>query len=66
MNKTKEVSSKISAQELKKIGVPNINSISVDAASSGNPGIMEYRGVNTQTKKILFHNFLELKRKIND
>ena len=55
MNKTKEVSSKISAQELKKIGVPNINSISVDAASSGNPGIMEYRGVNTQTKKILFH-----------
>ena len=56
LNKAKEVSSKISAHELKKIGAPNINSISVDAASSGNPGIMEYRGVNTQTKKILFHN----------
>lgn len=25
------------------------NSIAVDAACSGNPGIMEYRGVNTQT-----------------
>src|SRR5690625_94810 len=33
----------------------NWNSISVDAASSGNPGIMEYRGVDTKTKKVLFH-----------
>ncbi len=36
-------------------GEPNLYSISVDAASSGNPGIMEYRGVDTQTKKQLFH-----------
>jgi len=34
---------------------PNLNSISVDAASSGNPGVMEYRGVDTQTKALLFH-----------
>ncbi|HZH70035.1 MAG TPA: RNase H family protein, partial [Flavobacteriaceae bacterium] len=27
----------------------------VDAASSGNPGIMEYRGVDTQTGQELFH-----------
>lgn len=34
---------------------PDLNSISVDAASSGNPGVMEYRGVDTQTKALLFH-----------
>jgi ribonuclease HI len=33
---------------------PNYDSISVDAASSGNPGIMEYQGVDTKTKKIIF------------
>ena len=33
---------------------PNYNSISVDAASSGNPGVMEYQGVDTKTKKIIF------------
>ncbi|MGX1024712.1 ribonuclease H1 domain-containing protein [Psychroflexus sp. MBR-150] len=31
-----------------------LNSICVDAASSGNPGKMEYRGVETQTRKVLF------------
>ncbi|MCB5238993.1 viroplasmin family protein [Niallia circulans] len=31
------------------------NSISVDAACSGNPGLMEYRGVNTKTGEVLFH-----------
>ena len=46
--------SDLSAEQLKKIGLPNYNSISVDAASSGNPGIMEYRGVDTKTKKQLF------------
>ncbi len=30
------------------------DSISVDAACSGNPGLMEYRGVNTRTKEELF------------
>lgn len=44
-----------SEEELKKIGDPNLYSIAVDAASSGNPGKMEYRGVDTQTHKQLFH-----------
>jgi ribonuclease HI len=30
-------------------------SISVDAACSGNPGVMEYQGVDTHTKEVLFH-----------
>jgi len=29
-------------------------SISVDAASSGNPGIVEYQGVDTETKDVIF------------
>lgn len=41
--------------EKAKYGEPNLYSIAVDAASSGNPGKMEYRGVDTQTKKQLFH-----------
>jgi len=35
-------------------------SISVDAACSGNPGKMEYQGVDTQTKMQLFHQQFEL------
>ncbi|MBW6491312.1 MAG: ribonuclease H family protein [Lentimicrobium sp.] len=34
--------------------VPIMDSISVDAACSGNPGVMEYRGVVTSTGKQLF------------
>ncbi len=45
----------LTSEELQKIGAPNLYSISVDAASSGNPGKMEYQGVDTQTKKRLFH-----------
>ena len=30
-------------------------SLSVDAACSGNPGVMEYQGVNTETKEQVFH-----------
>ncbi|MFX0556203.1 viroplasmin family protein [Maribacter sp. CXY002] len=44
----------LSPIELLKIGQPNYHSIAVDAASSGNPGIMEYQGVDTKTGKILF------------
>lgn len=47
--------SELSESQLIKIGQPNFNSISVDAASSGNPGKMEYQGVDTQSKKRLFH-----------
>ncbi|RIV34863.1 ribonuclease H [Flagellimonas lutimaris] len=45
----------LTPEELLKIGDPNYNSIAVDAASSGNPGKMEYRGVDTKTKRVLFH-----------
>jgi len=34
---------------------PEIPSISVDAACAGNPGIMEYRGVYTHNKEVIFH-----------
>jgi len=44
----------IDKELLAKIGQPNLNSIAVDAACSGNPGLMEYRGVHTQNKKQLF------------
>lgn len=46
--------STLSKEELVRIGYPNYHSISVDAASSGNPGIMEYQGVDTKTGKKLF------------
>ena len=45
---------KQSLDYMKVSDVPELNSISVDAASSGNPGIMEYQGVDTSTKEILF------------
>ncbi|NJB81345.1 ribonuclease H1 domain-containing protein [Wenyingzhuangia aestuarii] len=44
----------IDKELLAKTGNPNLVSISVDAACSGNPGLMEYRGVNTKTKQQLF------------
>lgn len=34
---------------------PIRNSFAVDAACSGNPGVLEYRGVDTQTGAQLFH-----------
>lgn len=54
IGKKTEFKTSLSAEQLKKIGQPNLNSIAVDAASSGNPGKMEYRGVDTKTKKQLF------------
>jgi len=45
----------LSPEQLASIGEPDLYSIAVDAASSGNPGKMEYRGVDTQTEKQLFH-----------
>lgn len=44
----------LSPEELMRIGEPNYHSISVDAASSGNPGKMEYQGVDTRTARRLF------------
>ena len=47
------------AQKAKAAVVPRSkivwNSISVDAACSGNPGVMEYQGVHTQTGQRIFH-----------
>lgn len=34
---------------------PIMNSLAVDAACSGNPGVMEYRGVHVTTKEEWFH-----------
>ena len=48
LNKSKKLSKSIPAEV-------SLNSICVDAASSGNPGKMEYRGVDTKTQKVLFH-----------
>lgn len=44
----------LTAEELKKYGKPILKSLSVDAACSGNPGKMEYRGVDTLTKTQYF------------
>jgi len=44
----------ITAEEISKYGTPIFDSISVDAACSGNPGIMEYRGVYTKTGEEIF------------
>jgi ribonuclease HI len=43
-----------SKKELEEIGDPILNSLSVDAACSGNPGILEYRGVYTETETEVF------------
>lgn len=53
--KGKKKSQEVSPEMLKMYGMPNMNSICVDAASSGNPGKMEYRGVETKSNKVLFH-----------
>ena len=54
IGREKKFKSELSKEQLKKIGQPNYHSICVDAASSGNPGKVEYRGVDTKTKKQLF------------
>jgi len=41
-------------EEIAKYGTPNFESLSVDAACSGNPGLMEYRGVYSKTGEELF------------
>ncbi len=43
-----------SAIELQKFGTPNLESLAVDAACSGNPGLMEYRGVYAKTGEEIF------------
>ncbi len=45
---------KPTTEEIAKYGAPNFESLSVDAACSGNPGLMEYRGVYSKTGEELF------------
>jgi len=45
---------KLSEEEIAKFGKPDLESLSVDAACSGNPGLMEYRGVYTRTGEEVF------------
>jgi ribonuclease HI len=44
----------LTSAEKEKYGLPNLDSISVDAACAGNPGKMEYRGVLTHNKQQIF------------
>lgn len=44
----------LSYKEKEAYGKPLLNTIAVDAACSGNPGFMEYRGVHTSTSTQLF------------
>ena len=46
---------KISKEVFIKAGMPVFESLSVDAACSGNPGIMEYQGVYSRTGERIFH-----------
>jgi len=41
-------------EQYEMVGKPDFNSVSVDAACAGNPGIMEYRGVETGSGEELF------------
>lgn len=45
---------KPTAAQIEKYGKPDPESLSVDAACSGNPGTMEYRGVYTRTGEEVF------------
>ncbi len=44
----------LSEEERKKYGSPIMESISVDAACAGNPGVLEYRGVLTHNQQEIF------------
>ena len=45
---------KLSEEDKQRLGKPDYHSIAVDAAVSGNPGQMEYQGVDTRSGKVLF------------
>lgn len=50
-----ETNKKKVTKSIAEAGTPKWKSIAVDAACSGNPGLMEYQGVDTSTGKRLFH-----------
>jgi ribonuclease HI len=45
----------LTPEQRRKIGTPILESICVDAACSGNPGVLEYRGVDLIARKEIFH-----------
>ena len=47
-------SNDLTQEQIEKIGKPVLNAVAVDAACSGNPGLMEYQGVDMQTGETLF------------
>jgi ribonuclease HI len=49
------VETKLSKEQLKAAGRPIENSLSVDAACNGKTGQMEYQGVYTGVRQLLFH-----------
>ncbi len=51
----KKPASSFATQSVLTAHMPIIDSIATDAACSGNPGVMEYRGVYVKTGKTLFH-----------
>lgn len=50
----KAIPSANKADLIKKYGMPLMESLAVDAACSGNPGLMEYRGVYARTGEEIF------------
>lgn len=54
-NQNSAVSKQTNSKQQSKHSAPIVPSISVDAACSGNPGIMEYRGVNTESGVLIFY-----------
>jgi ribonuclease HI len=45
---------RLSQARLLAVGSPIVPSIAVDASCLGNPGVLEYRGVDTETRKEIF------------
>lgn len=52
---TTQKKASLTPEQIAKIGQPVYPSLAVDAACSGNPGKMEYQGVDAQTGKRYFH-----------
>lgn len=46
---------KLTPEQIAEYGMPVWNSLSVDAACGGNPGLMEYQGVYTKTGERIFY-----------
>ena len=47
--------SQLTAEQIKVIGTPILDSIAVDAACNTVTGKLEYQGINLRTKKLVFH-----------